>query len=339
MKCFIRISSCFLLSLCLLIPAGAVQADSIKAKVRTVNGQKEVVYTNEANDAYLNSIRNRGGSTVIENSYPVSRGSRRTRRVGRRDADGGNYPKAAPLNSKKKIGGSPTTKVDGAAVAKSSSHAASVRANSSSKRKLKKEASINRRPDGTFEFAPPQYEEVYKFPPSRPAYNDNWAFATFNADKRQPNWVSYYGWDPNNPKQKSREWVQVDINPIILRNAKIWGVDPLLIEILIRHESNFNPTAVSPVGAQGLMQLMPDTASSLGISDAFDVEQNIAAGTRYVASQLERFNSVPLALAAYNAGPGAVLEYGGVPPYAETQYYVDTIYGEYLAGKRARERR
>ena len=87
------------------------------------------------------------------------------------------------------------------------------------------------------------------------------------------------------------------------------------------------------------MQLMPDTASSLGISDAFDVEQNIAAGTRYVASQLERFNSVPLALAAYNAGPGAVLEYGGVPPYAETQYYVDTIYGEYLAGKRARERR
>ena len=89
----------------------------------------------------------------------------------------------------------------------------------------------------------------------------------------------------------------------------------------------------------GFMQLMPETAAGVGVVDAFDVEQNIAGGTRYIAGQLERFNSVPLALAAYNAGPGAVLEYGGVPPYAETLYYVDTIYGAYLEGKRRREGR
>ena len=194
-----------------------------------------------------------------------------------------------------------------------------------------------RRPDGTYEFAPPQYQ-VYEVKPSY-SYRDDWSFATFDSSKRQPRLVSYYGWDPNDPQQKQRTWVKVDLNPIILKYAKIWGVDPLLVEILICHESGFNPTAVSPVGAMGLMQLMPATASGLGVYDAFDVEQNIAGGTRYIASQLERFNSVPLALAAYNAGPGAVIQYGGVPPYSETQYYVDTIYGEYLAGKRAREGR
>lgn len=194
-----------------------------------------------------------------------------------------------------------------------------------------------RRPDGTYEFAPPQYQ-VYEIKPTY-SYRDDWSFATFDSSKRQPRLVTYYGWDPNDPQQKQRTWVEVDLNPIILKYAKIWGVDPLLVEILICHESGFNPTAVSPVGAMGLMQLMPATASGLGVYDAFDVEQNIAGGTRYIASQLERFNSVPLALAAYNAGPGAVIQYGGVPPYSETQYYVDTIYGEYLAGKRAREGR
>ncbi|MBQ7501304.1 lytic transglycosylase domain-containing protein [bacterium] len=185
------------------------------------------------------------------------------------------------------------------------------------------------------EFAPVKYEvvEVDTYSP----YGGDWAFATFNPKKRKPRMITYYGWDYSDPNQNSRTWVSVDINPIILKYSKIWGVDPLLIEIMIRHESNFNPNAVSPAGALGLMQLMPDTASSLGVSDAFEAEQNIAGGTRYVAGLLERFNSVPLALAAYNAGPGAVLEYGGVPPYAETRYYVDTIYGEYLAGKKARE--
>ncbi|MBQ7529979.1 lytic transglycosylase domain-containing protein [bacterium] len=183
-------------------------------------------------------------------------------------------------------------------------------------------------PDGTAEFAPPQYEVYEVVPKPRYSYyDDNWAFATFDAKKRLPRWVSNFN---------GRD---VDINPIILKYSRIWGVDPLLIEIIIRHESNFNSAAVSPVGAVGLMQLMPGTAAGLGVLNAFDVEENIAGGTRYIASQLERFNSVPLALAAYNAGPGAVEQYGGVPPYAETQYYVDTIYGEYLAGKRKRESR
>lgn len=280
----------FLLGLWTWAPACA---DEIRAEVRTVNGQKEVFYTNAANDSFMH------GST-----YPTYQGKRRS-------------------SSAKKATAS-KTKTSAARAAKSSATA-------------KAAPQGKRRPDGTYEFAPPQYE-VYEVKP-RYAYKDDWSFATFDPGKRQPRLVSYYGWDPNDPQQKQRAWVEVDLNPIILKYAKIWGVDPLLVEIVICHESGFNPNAVSPVGAVGLMQLMPATASGLGVYDAFDVEQNIAGGTRYIASQLERFNSVPLALAAYNAGPGAVMQYGGVPPYSETQYYVDTIYGEYLAGKRAREGR
>lgn len=280
----------FLLGLWTWAPACA---DEIRAEVRTVNGQKEVFYTNAANDSFMH------GST-----YPTYQGKRRS-------------------SSAKKATAS-KTKTSAARAAKSSATA-------------KAAPQGKRRPDGTYEFAPPQYK-VYEVKP-RYAYKDDWSFATFDPGKRQPRLVSYYGWDPNDPQQKQRAWVEVDLNPIILKYAKIWGVDPLLVEIVICHESGFNPNAVSPVGAVGLMQLMPATASGLGVYDAFDVEQNIAGGTRYIASQLERFNSVPLALAAYNAGPGAVMQYGGVPPYSETQYYVDTIYGEYLAGKRAREGR
>jgi soluble lytic murein transglycosylase-like protein len=110
--------------------------------------------------------------------------------------------------------------------------------------------------------------------------------------------------------------------------ATKYGLDPALLKGLIRQESNFNPGAQSPVGAQGLTQLMPSTAASLGVTDATDPAQAIDGGAKYLKAQLDRFGGdASKALAAYNAGPGAVAQYGGVPPYAETQNYVKNVLG------------
>ena len=130
----------------------------------------------------------------------------------------------------------------------------------------------------------------------------------------------------------------VDIAAVIQREARRNGIDPLLVESIIQQESGFDPYATSPSGAQGLMQLMPGTAAGLGVTDPYDVEQNVAAGVYYFASHLKRFNDLSLALAAYNAGPGAVESYGGVPPYSETQNYVAIISGNYAARRKQRGR-
>jgi hypothetical protein len=113
----------------------------------------------------------------------------------------------------------------------------------------------------------------------------------------------------------------------ILRAAARWNVSAGLIAAQIMAESNFNPNAVSPAGAQGIAQFMPGTAASYGLDDPFDAEQAINAQAHLMSDLLRQFNSIPLALAAYNAGPGAVAGCDCVPPYPETQAYVARILG------------
>ncbi len=116
-----------------------------------------------------------------------------------------------------------------------------------------------------------------------------------------------------------------DFDTLIVRAARRHGLPPGLVKAVVRAESNFQPHAVSNKGAQGLMQLMPATAEDLGVDDPLRAEDNVYGGTRYLRAMYERFGDWKYALAAYNAGPGAVDRFGGIPPYAETQQYVERV--------------
>jgi soluble lytic murein transglycosylase-like protein len=124
-----------------------------------------------------------------------------------------------------------------------------------------------------------------------------------------------------------------ELDAMIGEKAREHGVDPLLVHSIIHVESGYNPYALSHKGAEGLMQLMPQTARKLGVRSSFDVRQNVGGGVSYLKQMLDRFGDLRLALAAYNAGPEAVARWNGVPPYAETQDYV------YKVGKRYGELR
>lgn len=121
-----------------------------------------------------------------------------------------------------------------------------------------------------------------------------------------------------------------DLSAIFKEAAETYGVPQALLEAVAKAESNFNPAPVYRAGAAGIMQLMPSTARALGVNDIFDPYENIMGGAKYLSSLLRRYDgNLRLALAAYNAGPGAVDKHGGVPPYPETQAYVEKVLGLY----------
>jgi hypothetical protein len=155
-----------------------------------------------------------------------------------------------------------------------------------------------------------------------------------NPDKPRPALVPAL---PGRGRWSSTLVVPRELRQRITDHALARDLDPRLVEALIRVESAFNTRAVSDKGAMGLMQLMPSTALELGVEDAFDVEENLRGGTAYLRSLLDRFSgNLTLALAGYNAGPGAVEKYRGVPPYRETTDYVQRVLAAYGGAPKSR---
>jgi soluble lytic murein transglycosylase-like protein len=147
-----------------------------------------------------------------------------------------------------------------------------------------------------------------------------------NFQKYFPTYKGYPGYQPGTFSPRGDLPNQAVYDPHIKLTCKLYGMDCNLVKAVIRAESGFNPFAVSPKGAMGLMQLMPGTSRDLGVVNPFDPQQNIDGGVRYLRMMLDRFkNDTILALAAYNAGPEAVCKHGGVPPIDETQLYVRRV--------------
>src|SRR5919112_2962897 len=173
--------------------------------------------------------------------------------------------------------------------------------------------------------------------------------ATSSAGISRPEWNGRYSWEPwhlgytRSPGSASvgfgrrggdgratravQSFVPARFAPVIIRAAQRWGVSAHLLAAQLYAESNFNPFAQSPAGAQGIAQFMPGTADAYGLSNPFDADAAIDAQAHLMRDLLQRFASVPLALAAYNAGPGAVGECMCIPPYPETRGYVARILG------------
>jgi hypothetical protein len=149
-------------------------------------------------------------------------------------------------------------------------------------------------------------------------------------NKKTRVWPQVYGNSGRTPFRGTLTLKDPQLEALIQKYAQVYGVDPGLVRAVMRHESGFKATAVSPKGAQGLMQLMPGTAALMGVKDPFDPEQNIAGGVGYLRHCLDRFqHNVPLAVAAYNAGPESVARCGAIPPYQETQVFVNNVMGAY----------
>ncbi len=126
---------------------------------------------------------------------------------------------------------------------------------------------------------------------------------------------------------------QESISELIKTYSQTYGIEKELVEAVVRVESNFNVQAVSGAGARGLMQIMPETSQELGLDAPFDAKKNLEAGIRYLRMLLNRFGDISLALAAYNAGPGNVEKYGGIPPFAQTRSYVKKVLQYYNLAK------
>lgn len=163
--------------------------------------------------------------------------------------------------------------------------------------------------------------------------------------------ISYSGRIGGSPSRSGRAlaradrlWTEppADLGKLIDQTARRYGVETALVHAIVRAESDFDHLAVSSAGAQGLMQLMPGTAQEVGVRDAFHPRENLEGGVYYLSQLLDRFNgNTQLAVAGYNAGPGAVERFGGVPPYAETVEYLERVFRfrqEYLLSQRARQR-
>ncbi|MDV6236341.1 lytic transglycosylase domain-containing protein [Leptospira ellisii] len=138
-------------------------------------------------------------------------------------------------------------------------------------------------------------------------------------------YLETYDWNGSRNSRGELKGVEPTLAEIIRKESEKNRLDPALVQSVIKAESGFKADAVSPKGAVGLMQLMPSTADLLGVDDPSDPAENVAGGTKFLSDLLHKYKNLDHALAAYNAGPGAVDRYGGIPPYKETQKYVEKV--------------